>query len=124
MKKLLIIFILFIPFPLFAETLKWDNTEKTLFMSYTYSTILDSLQTRDIFENHDRYHERNDIINYFVKKTGKGSIPVYFILLNIFHYQIADHLSHKWRKGYLISINCFSYNTVRKNYNLGLKFNF
>jgi hypothetical protein len=107
----------------FNNTPKWDKWDKILMISYTASTVVDTLQTREIF-NDSRYYEKNNVINYMVKKTGRGSIPVYFLALNLGYYKIADHLNPIPRKFFLIGINAFSYDAVNNNYKLGVKFNF
>lgn len=119
-----------------SETQKWDKWDKGLMVSYITSTIIDCLQTRDIFDNPKQFHERNSAIRYGVKKFGKGSIPVYFLLNNVFNYLIADHLKSfdvnifnttfhiPTRKIFLIGINCMEYKAISHNYKVGVKLSF
>jgi hypothetical protein len=121
----------------FNETAKWDKWDKILMTSYTISTIADCLQTRDIFDNPHKFREKNRVIKYMVDKTGRGSIPVYFIALNYVQYKIADHLKTFYipvpftnsslpipaRKIFLTGINCLSWDIVHDNYKLEIKIN-
>ena len=133
MKKLIIsLFVILIISSNISAKEKWDKWDKTLFGTYTFSTAIDCLQTRYIFDNPKKFREKNRVIKYAVKKTGRGSIPVYFVALNLINYTIADHLKPIYignfkiptRKIYLIGINIFSYDTVYKNYNIKIKIPF
>lgn len=119
----------------FTNKDKWDSWDKALMKTYTLSTVIDCLQTRYIFDNSNRLYEKNRVLKYTVKKTGRGSIPVYFVALNLANYCIADHLKTFYidipfidksiaiptRKIFLFGINSVSYDTVNNNYKIGIK---
>lgn len=111
---------------------EWDGWDKALFGSYVAFNIVDCGQTIHIYESNGKFYEKNDVIDYMHKKVGKISIPIYFAGMSFISYKIADHLkpihvdlfggSFKipTRKIFLLGINALQYDTVHKNFKLGI----
>ena len=115
---LVLIVVLISPKPCLAED--WDKTDKELFATFGTLMVIDSLQTRYIYE-HDEYYETNPIIdNYFPDEKAYG----YFALTTLGIYLIADYLQPKYRKSFLRFMCGIQVGVTQNNVNLGIGFAF
>lgn len=134
MKSIIIIFSILLASQMVhaAENDKWNKSDNLLMGSSVLFSSIDCFQTRYIFDNPDKFNEKNDIIKYMVKKTGRGSIPVYFLCKTLVDYLIADHLKTihigrikiPLRKIYLVWVNTKSFNAIYDNHSIGIKIQF
>ena len=84
---------------------------------------VDMLQTADIYQNLDEYHEINPVINFGVAKFGTGFIPFYFAGSFGLRYVIADQLK-SWRPWFLTGTAAVTAGLVIHNNSIGLEVGF
>ena len=104
----------------YADSDKYDDTEKALVQALAIATVVDLGQTLDISHKCNagqNYYERNP----FMKDCpSKSDVYRHFIGSAIITYTVADYLSNRNRKLFLSGLLLLEIGMVANNYSIGL----
>ena len=99
---------------------EWNSTDKILFRSFIVLQFVDYNQTLAIVHD-DNYDELNPIMG---RHPSDSTVALYFVGSTVANYLIADTLSVKYRRAWLVASVLFQVANVGRNYNIGWKIEF
>ena len=112
--------IIFLLFASYSYAGEWNPTDKILFRSFIVLQVIDYNQTLAVVHDDD-YYELNPIMG---RHPSDSTILLYFAGSTVVNYLIADALSLKYRRAWLVASVLFQAVNVGRNYNMGLKIEF
>ena len=96
----------------------WSKTDRALLGTAITLRAVDYLQTKKLVKDPEHY-EQNPILG---ENPKQNTIDLYFLTTAIGLTIIADKLSPKWRKHWLIGFSLISGTCVVHNFSIGIRF--
>jgi hypothetical protein len=100
---------------------KWTKTNTMLELSWLALDIVDWGQTLHIAKNPDEFHETNPLLG---DHPSVSEVNRHFIIGAVIHAGFSYVLPRKYREVFQIFSIGWTGNTVKRNYNIGLRMNF
>jgi len=116
-----IIMLLFLLTPI-SSNADWSKADTNRQIAFTAVTVLDWSQTRYISKHPDEFHE--DFNKYLGEHPTTNKVNNYFLSAILINYGIAYALPDKYRKYWQYASITVEAHFVRKNYQLGIGFDF
>lgn len=105
----------------YADTKKWDKTEKTMAATYIVLHVADITQTLDGVSNYDLI-EANPVANWALEQGGNAGLCLFGVATACGVLYMTDLIdNHKWRKWFLGGAMGLKVGVIINNHSLGCR---